>query len=169
VGERIIGALEAAGYAEYSLYSVPGGFAVVARLERMDADGRPVAESLRFLPPETPEPFSLATYVQGLFFAPEGDYRQIVFVVTPMVIQATAPAPTEAQAQKILWGGGDRLPDAYKAMPFADDDQVTALIYEFHKGGGARDVRTRAPGHFSALTHLERSGLYAQLLASGRR
>jgi hypothetical protein len=169
VSEHIIAALEAAGYAEYSLYAVPGGFAVVARLERMDSEGRPVAESLRFLPPETAEPFSLTTYIQGLFFAPEGDYRQIVFLVTPLVIQASGPAPTEAQAETILWGGGDRLPDIYKTLPFTDDDQVTALIYEFHKGGGARDVKTRAPGHFSALTHLQRSGLYAQLMASGRR
>jgi hypothetical protein len=166
VGRRIVRALEAAGYSEYSFYAVPGGFAVVARLERVQDDGTPAPDQLRFLAPEAAEPFSLSTYVTRLFFAPQGYYRQIVFAVTTEVVRPSGPAPSARTAQALLQGGADRLPAAFRAMPFTADYQATALIYEYRKGADARDVITLTPGRLDARTNLIRAGIYKQLVSA---
>jgi hypothetical protein len=164
VADRIIGALQAAGYSEYSVYAAPHGFAIVARLERIKPDGTPAPEALRFLAPDASEPFSLAAYVQRLFFAPEGDYRQIVFLVTSEVVRPSGPAPSAAAAEALLQGGADRLPAEYRRIPFTADDQVAALVYEYHKGPNVQDVKTLTPGRLDARTNLIRAGLYARLV-----
>lgn len=169
VGHHIAAALEAAGYFEYSFYAAPRGFAVVARLERIDPDGTPAPEKLRFLAPEAAEPFSLASYVSRLFFAPEGFYRQIVFVITTDVVRPSGRAPNAQAAEALLQAGADRLPAEFRRMPFTDDYQVSALIYEYQKGLGDRDVRTLTPGRLAARTNLERAGIYPRLVAAGKR
>jgi hypothetical protein len=165
VGNHIVSALEAAGYSEYSFYAVPGGFAVVARLERMEADGTPAPQTLRFLAPDAAEPFNFAAYVSRLFFAPEGYYRQIVFAVTTQMVRPAGPAPDARTAEALLQGGADRLPASFRQIPFTADDQVSALIYEYHKGPQARDVQTLTPGRLDARTNLVRAGIYARLVA----
>jgi hypothetical protein len=168
VGHRVVRALEAAGYSEYSFYAAPEGFAIVARLERVQPDGTPAPDQLRFLTPDSAEPFSLATYVTRLFFAPEGYYRQIVFLVTPAVVRPSGPKPNAKDAEALLQGGADRLPAVYRSIPFSPDDQVTALIYEYHKGSENGQVTTLTPGRLDARTNLVRSGLYAQLVSNSR-
>jgi hypothetical protein len=166
VGRRIVRALEAAGYSEYSFYAVPGGFAVVARLERIQDDGTPAPDQLRFLAPEAAEPFSLSTYVTRLFFAPQGYYRQIVFAVTTEVVRPSGPAPSARTAEALLQGGADRLPPAFRSVPFTTDYQATVLIYEYRKGAAARDVITLTPGRLDARTNLIRAGIYKQLVST---
>jgi hypothetical protein len=83
VANRLIVALQRSHY-EYSFYRAPGGFALVARLERIADDGSPVADDRRFLPPDAEEPFNFIDYISQLFFAPAGYYRMIVFVVTDL-------------------------------------------------------------------------------------
>src|SRR6185436_14579195 len=105
VGARLVGALEDARYFEYSFYQAPGGFALVARLERMSNDGTPLPEQFRFLEPASDEPFVLSAYVKQLFFAPEGFYRQIVFVVADVPFTATGAMLDTRGAQRLLGGG----------------------------------------------------------------
>jgi hypothetical protein len=164
VADRIIGALQAAGYSEYSVYAAPHGFAIVARLERVKPDGTPAPDTLRFLAPNASEPFSLAAYVSRLFFAPEGYYRQIVFLVTSEMIRPSGPTPDAAAAEALLQGGADRLPAEYRRIRFTADDQVAALVYEYHKGPNVREVKTLTPGRLDARTNLMRAGLYARLV-----
>jgi len=159
IGRRIEQSLRQAGYTEYSYYSAPGGFALVARLERMRPDGTPEPSSFRFLAPNADEPFSLTSYISRLFFAPEGFYRQIVFVATDKPFVASAPAPTAAEAQRLLREGGNKLPVEYDSRPFGQAHSVTALIYEFKKNPADRDVETLQPGRLAGAEHLAKAGI----------
>jgi hypothetical protein len=163
VGDRLVAALERAGYVEYSFYHAPGGFALVARLERIGTDGTPLPEQLRFLAPRSPEPFSLTTYIERLFFAPAGFYRQIVLAVTNQSFSATGARLNADGAAILLSRGANSLPDSFQALPFTDAHRVTALIYEFYKGPMDRDVRMLAPSRLGARTHLERARIYQSL------
>ena len=163
VGGRLTGALQAAGYSEYSFFRVPGGFALVARLERFRLDGSPEPQGLRFLDPNAQTPFSLGAYVQHLFFAPEGFYRLIVFVVTDASFVASAPSPNSDVATRWLRTGADTLPPSYDDLKFTNGHQVSALIYEFRKHG-QDPIATLEPGRLDARTHLLKSGLFAGLV-----
>lgn len=163
VGKRLVGALEQAKYFEYSHYRVPNGFALVARLERVGTDGTPMPEQFRFLQPGSQEPFSLAAYVKQLFFAPEGLYRQIVFVVTDQPFTATGGKLDARAAAQLLTGGANRLSSDYDTTPFTAAHRVSALVYEFSKGAREGDVSTLTPGRLGARTHLDRAGIYPAL------
>lgn len=63
----ILDSLLKAGYFERSFYGIPGGFALVMRLERINDDGSPMATDLRFAPPDEAKPFSISEYVRKLF------------------------------------------------------------------------------------------------------
>src|SRR3546814_13846786 len=83
VAERLSDALHAAGYESPAFYSAPGGYAMVARLEQIEADGTPKPVPMRWstaLPSR--EIFSLRDYFSALLPAPAGHYRLIVFVVS---------------------------------------------------------------------------------------
>jgi hypothetical protein len=163
VGAQLVGALEQARYFEYSYYRVPNGFALVARLERIDPDGTPLPEEFRFLLPGSQEPFSLAVYIKQLFFAPEGFYRQIVIVVTDRPFTATGETLDAPAAARLLGGGANRLSKDFETMRFTEAHRVSALIYEFRKGARQGDVSTLTPGRLGARTHLERAGIYQGL------
>jgi hypothetical protein len=164
VGEQLARALNRSGYSEFSFYRAPGGFALVSRLERMREDGGAAPEELRFLQPGAEEPFSLASYIQRLFFAPEGFYRQIIFVATDRPFTTDAgDTLTPAEASRLLRDGANLLPDSYRALPFGPSHTVTALIYEFRKGPDDRDVVTLDPGRLAGRTHLQRAGILSAL------
>jgi hypothetical protein len=168
VGAQLVGALEQAHYFEYSYYRAPGGFALVARLERMASDGTPLPEEFRFLQPGSQEPFSLAVYVKRLFFAPEGFYRQIVFVASDQPFAATGARIDAKAAAQLLSSGANRLSGDYETLPFTPEHRVSALIYEYRKGAGEGDVSTLTPGRLGARTHLDRAGIYPALEKPGR-
>jgi hypothetical protein len=52
---------------DYSYYRVPGGFALIARLERIDDTGKALSENERFLPPDAKKSFDIGSYVGQLF------------------------------------------------------------------------------------------------------
>jgi uncharacterized caspase-like protein len=157
VGEQIVGALRRADYLEYSFYRAPDGFALVARLERMSPDGSSMPSEFRYIPPDATEPFSFTGYLRSLFFAPEGFYRLIAFVVTDRPFVAAAAAMDAAGAQHLLLGGANRLPEQLRAEAFTPAHAVTALIYEYRKGSSTGDVATIVPGRLAAETHLRRA------------
>jgi hypothetical protein len=163
IGSGLVAALERARYFEYSYYRAPGGFALVARLERIDVDGTPMPEEFRFLLPDSPEPFSLKAYIRQLFFAPTGLYRQIVFVVTDQPFSATGTQLNAAAAARLLSQGANTLPREFGLVTFTGNHRVTALIYEFRKGTRQGDVSTLTPSRLGARVHLDRSGIYPAL------
>ena len=157
VGERIVHALHSADYLEYSFYRAPNGFALVARLERTTPDGTPLPAEFRYIPPDASEPFSLTGYIRSLFFAPEGFYRLIVFVVTDQPFVASETSVDAAGANRLLRNGANRLPEQLSHEVFTPAHVVTVLIYEYRKGHGGSEVAAIVPGRLAAETHLERS------------
>lgn len=164
IADNLVTALNNAGYPEYSLYAAPGGFALVARLERTEEDGTPNAD-FRFLSPREEEPFDLTEYVSALFFTPEGYYRQIVFVVTDQPFVAADEAPNVAAAESMLGDGATALDAPLRERPVADATRVIAIVYEFRKGAGPEDVAIITPGRLDGDLHMVRSGIAAALAA----
>ncbi len=164
VADRLTTALDARGYAERSFYQVAvdrvlTGFAVVSRLERFTQDGESATGSDRFVPPGGQTNFSLTDYISGLFFAPRGNYRLIVFLVTGEVF-VTRGELTEESAVNLLEGGANTILSRIRAMPFKDGMQVTAMIYEYERGLGDDAVSQRLPvGQLDAFSHLRGSRL----------
>ncbi|HEY1933706.1 MAG TPA: caspase family protein [Acetobacteraceae bacterium] len=160
VADRLVSALQAADYLEYSFYHVPDGFALVARLERITADGRPMAAEFRYVPPDSSAPLSFSDYIRSLFFAPEGYYRLIAFVATDTPFVVAAATMNVAHAEALLRGGTNTLPAEWRAQPFTAAYAVTALIYEYRKGPQDGAVTTMIPSPLAAETHLLRAGIH---------
>ncbi len=60
-------ALDKAGYAEISYFLIPAGFALVTRLEQINADGTPKSKEIRWLPiASKPRVFSMTDYLKPL-------------------------------------------------------------------------------------------------------
>jgi len=160
VGDKIVRALRQADYQEFSFYSVPNGFALVARLERMSPDGQPLPADFRYIAPDAAQPFSFSQYIRSLFFAPQGFYRFIAFVVTDQPFVTAAKGIDAAGAQQLLREGANRLPPQFGNRPFTPAHDVSALIYEYRKGSAVGDVSEILPGRLPAATHLERTRIY---------
>lgn len=163
VADRLGEGLDHAGYHEKSFYAAPGGFAVVARLERMLPDGRPGPDDVRFIPPNEREPFSLANYLQRIFVAPPGLYRVIAVVTTDQAVADFGPALGEAGAINMLRSGAISLPRSLGAAAFGQEHRVVVLVYEFRRG--SQEVLALTPGRLTAHQHLERTGLAASFRA----
>jgi hypothetical protein len=147
--------LEHGGYYQMAYYAVPHGFAVVARLERINADGSPISGAARFNMSFDPlEHFSAGGYLRALFFAPPGYYRVIVFVVSTLQFTASGTPVSSTEANQWLERGANFLPPAIKHKPYSEDYICTALIYEFEKRDAGSNPIERHPGRLSADAHL---------------
>jgi len=162
VAARLEGAIARAGY-QQSKYLGAGcdGFAIVLDLEHIEVDGTRMRGSVGFAPPSQDEPFSLATYIKRLFYAPPGQYRQIVLLVSEQrMAQATAP-PTEAQLRAIARDGISALPTGFSGVPYTSQHVVQALIYEFEKGPRDGDAKLiPAEGRLGGTVHLKKAQLF---------
>lgn len=160
---RLEQALIATGFLEHSYYSVPGGFALVTRLEQIRADGalKPANERWSTAVPRH-KVFNLADYLVALFTAPQGHYRVIVFVVTDRAIVTGAEGASEDEITDWLGEGMNRLPADIANAPFTAAHAASALIYQIRK----TDVGTpeiNPEGAPPARTQLERAGIVAAL------
>lgn len=159
VSNKLEAALRASKY-EFSYYQAPGGFAIVARLERISDDGSPYPSETRFYPPNAAQPFDFGEYISQLFFAPEGYYRTVIFVVSDQPFRAVGQTISATDASALLADGANVLPASTQSQPFTAAHNATALIYEFRKSSNGPDVENVAPpGRLSAQTHLTKSGL----------
>jgi len=164
VAGRLQAALEANGYVEYSYYSVPGGFALATRLERIYPDGRSMAEPKRWevaLGPLTR--FDLAEYLRALFDAERGHFRIIVFIVTPAPLVTGAEPPSAAAALAWPREGVPVLPDAMRRLSYDDSFQTHALIYEFETRGVGQPAEFKASSSITGDAHLRRAKILGVL------
>jgi hypothetical protein len=163
LGRHIVRALNQAGYADHTFYRARHGFAVVSRLERIEADGRSSPSGFRYTPPGQEE-FSLSRYLSGLFVAPIGRYRQIVFIVTDLPVVAVGGVLTQQRAGTLLHGGGGDLDACFESVAFGENYDVTALIYEFQKTGESSQMRQLDSSSLTAIDHLRAAGLYPAIV-----
>ncbi len=134
VDRRLRTALERTGYYEKKYFSVPDGFALITRLEQINADGtsKPMPErwAVEVGPLTT---FSLATYLRALFRANPGYFRILVFIVTPHLFPESTARVTRPEAMDWFRQGVETLPPAVGQREFSDQGTCTALVYEFEK------------------------------------
>jgi hypothetical protein len=161
IDDRLTSALDAKGYFEKSYYQVPGGFAVVTRLEQIEADGRSktVPERWSVDPPRLTN-FSLDGY-SALFSASSGYYRIIVFIVTNVPFAQSDKRFSQQEASAWLHSGLNELPESIGLLHYPPDIACTVQIYEFMSTGkkDSAPAFTLQPGRLDAHTHLLQSGL----------
>ncbi len=104
--------------------------------------------------------------ILSLFYAPEGFYRFIAFVVTDQAYVTREETLPEAEALRRLRRGASALPIAYQSKPFSNRHRIDALIYEFRKESEDDEVKTLKRGLVPADMHLRNSGLEAALIVA---
>lgn len=159
VGARLEGAFYQAGYGEMSWYRVPEGFAMVSRLEQFNNDGTPLQGDDRFSAELARPPASLTGLIKDLFFAREGHYRVVVFMVTSLAVQQSPQRMSRRAASDLVSSGADRLPENTGSQPFTGNHKCTALIYEFFQRTADHPAEFVSPGRLDGTTHLRRSGI----------
>ncbi|HEU0076209.1 MAG TPA: hypothetical protein VFQ76_01095, partial [Longimicrobiaceae bacterium] len=134
VYRELVGAIERASSGfEHGLFAgIPGGFALVARMERIREDGSPLPGRARWMKEGNPK-VSLVEFLSDLFFEKPGYFRVIAFAVTTNVTPgsdagARLPEPEE---------GSPWVPADLAKLPFRDQ-QVLALIYSFERRPNAK-------------------------------
>lgn len=168
VAERLEAALQHAGYFEIKWYAVPEvqGFAMVSRIEQINADGTPKQESSERWSIEVaaPEVFSLASYLKALFTAQRGYFRILVFAVSlgPVTADATEAIDRE---EALAWidRGASNLPASMLRQPFTPDHVATALIYEFEQISRDSKPSLREPSPHQGRDHLHKAGVLERL------
>ncbi len=166
VFDRLRDALRRVDVGWWSVYAIgDDGFAVVTKMETIDADGRPKPGTERWSGPndQVPPHFSgIGDYLKALFSARPGFYRIIVLAVTDRPSSPTGDGLSAARAEAFVTGGSDQLPGSLRGIPLGTDGRCLALIYEFERpteGDSARLVTTAAVG---ALQHLTLAGLWTE-------
>jgi outer membrane protein assembly factor BamD (BamD/ComL family) len=152
-------ALEQAAYYERSFYSVPGGIAMVTRMERIKKDGSP-DESKRWIDMEDRQSFSILDYINSLLFSDPGLFRLIVFVISDRPFVPAGPKLSARQAKSLLSHGMNAAPQPLLDKAFVPEHQVSVLIYEFEKQQN-KDAKQITPSPIPARIHLEKSLVWA--------
>lgn len=155
-------ALKKTGYFEKSYFSVPGGIAIVTRMERIYQDGTPVPVGRWSVEQPTVPRLSLSEYLRALFTASPGYYRMIVFVITDKPFGATNETISASTANRWLADGFNILPEDVLLKPLPPHFAFTALVYEFRREQGGKPYELE-PSDLDARTHLTKCGLWAAL------
>ncbi len=164
VDDRISAALERAGYSAKTYYSVPEGFALVTRLEQIDADGVPLAQPARWVTEIPPlSGFSLQNYICALFGARIGYFRFLVFIASSQPFAQTDQETTLETANDWLQHGANFLPEEIASKAYTQQHRTTALVFEFQKIRANNEVDMIVPGRFDADLHLRRAGFLPEL------
>jgi hypothetical protein len=166
VYDRLREALKRVDVGWWSVYAIQDdGFAIVTKMEAIDADGRPKPGTERWSGPNDrlPPHFSgIADYLKALFTARPGFYRIIVFAVTDRPSSPTADGMSAREAQGLLIGGADQLPTTMRRIPFRQDGRCLALIYEFERPSENDSARFVTNAQIGALQHLTLAGLWTE-------
>ncbi len=163
VDRRLVNVLERNGYFESSYYAVPGGFALVTKMEQINAAGESKDRATRWIIERQPlQKFSLNEYLRALFSAAPGRYRVIVFIVTPHPFSQSEATVTSREASRWLGKGVDQLPGTIGRLNF-ERLKCTALIYEFARTSDVADPMLRKPSSLQGRTHLEMAGIWRGL------
>ena len=163
IDAKFTDALDLTGYYENSYFAVPGGFALVTRLEQIESDGTPKAEPERWSIEVAPGSFSLAKYFRQLIVGTPGYYRVIVFVVTRYSFSQSNAQVTRKEATSWLNEGLNSLPTELALLYYTDDYDTTALIYEFARPTENDQANLTDPSTLLGRVHIERSGIWSAL------
>ena len=134
-----------------SLFQVPGGFALLSKMERIEADGTPLPGMRRWMLGNL-APLSLSDYVAQLFLEKPGFFRVIAFVITDQVNFKHG----ENKLPEISEGGTSLRKNRGNVV--RKGRQCYALIYSFTKKPGSSST-TLGGDVPSASVHLAKAGV----------
>ncbi len=138
---------------EQGLFGVPGGFALLTKMERINEDGTPLPGKFRWVTGKIP-PLSFTDYFGQLFFERPGYFREIAFVFTDK--------SNFGQSDKVLpnihFGGTDFPPDLSNKL--LKDVNNYIIIYSFKRINGGKLSNY---DQLSAVVQLSNSGIYQSL------
>ncbi|CAN5743229.1 MAG: hypothetical protein H0U67_12260 [Gemmatimonadetes bacterium] len=164
VADRIRTAFQSAGYEHVAHYAVPGGFALVSRIEQINNDGSPRSEPDRwvdtYIPPEIR---SVSDLVKAFLNPPVGRFRMIVFTITTSLYAQSSESVSSAEAEQWLDDGWDDIPASIADLPFTNAYNVNALVYEFERSNAAESLAFRSRGRLGVQSHLTRNGMWSEL------
>jgi hypothetical protein len=165
VSQNLETALDRTGYTERSYYAVPGGFALVTRLEQFYPDGTskqpPERWAVEVMPPKS---FSLTSYLKALFTAQEGHFRIITFIVTSSPFRQSSNADINREdAMEWLSTGLQILPYSIGRNPYTDRHYCVALIYEFEQATRNHEARFKALSTLPGIEHLKQAQIWSIL------
>jgi len=153
-------ALKHTGYGASGVFSIPGGFVRVTKVERIDENGKPFPDKYRWTQDQVP-PRSLLEYLGQLFLQNPGLFRFFVFAVTDNWV---GPKHDERmdfrEATSLFLSGAPMLSSEIRRQRFAGKD-CYVLIYEFEKSSDK--MWELVPSPLNAETHLVGAGLWAAL------
>ena len=161
--QRLEAAFDRAGYGERSYYSIPGGFALVSRIEQIRPDASSVDPPARWAVETATVRAGFIDHIRALFNAPPGFYRVIVFTVTDQDFAAAGRAPTSAEARAWITSGSLRLPPDVASQPVlgAALHQRADLRVRAPRRSAEAEVRT--PSNSPGRVHLEKTGIWQAL------
>ncbi|MCB9354279.1 MAG: hypothetical protein H6575_06910 [Lewinellaceae bacterium] len=157
--EMLRKALEAAGYHTRRYFYVPGGFALVTRMEQFNEDGTCKGEKYRWSGKIVRcEDFSALCYLKSIVTTEPAYFRVFVFIVSPQLLKNAPPPVTRKEAEGWLNEGANRLPADIGGFSFEPGKtHVTALVYEFKVRESDRKSETSSPSALEGATHLGKS------------
>ena len=160
VASRLEEALVDARYPRWSYSSVPNGFALVAQMEQIAADGTPSPGRARW---SSQMPWvsnmTILEFVRALVSAQPGYYRVIVFIVTDQPWSRAGDRPTGEEAEQWLAKGLTGLTESLGREPYGPNHRTSALVYEFRKASEEGEAILVENSLTPAKDHLFKAGI----------
>lgn len=167
MADVIEAALARAGYERqhYRYVAVPGGIAVLTRIEQVDAHGHPLADPVARWNITVPvAPLSLGDYLRALAFGRTGYYRFALILFTT-ALDGFEGRMSDEQAERIFAAGSVVLEHELRTERVSPDHRLWVLIYEFKKHEADDRVTFNEPGEITTGEHVNA----LQLVSGGGR
>lgn len=163
IADRMAAAANRAGLSNVSYFSVPNGFAMLSRPERIDGQLAPLVP--RYDGDDEGMLESLFRFLSGAFSSTI-DRRQIALIVTdqPIAPSATLVDYTPAQLEAAFGRGVAALPEEVRRAARPARCKVTAMVYHFKRSSHDRLSQSFAAAREEsevAQRHLVGAGLRA--------
>jgi CarboxypepD_reg-like domain len=150
-------ALQSLQYGDKAYYYIPGGFALVSRIEQIDKNGDALPPPGRWsVETVYTKQLSWREYIRRLFFTTPGYFRIIVFTVTDQPFASNGRDISRDSAMVWLSRGLNVLPASIANKAYSPETACTALIYEFQKPESGEPILD-VPGILTGLEHLNHS------------
>jgi len=160
VFDRIKAALRKGEIYEWSIYGIGrDGFAVVAKIEQIQDDGKPKPGNERWQIDTYPrESFTLQAYLRALIIGNPGRYRVIVLLVTSRNLTDGDEPTVEMMARLVK--GMQELPGEIREVAVGGALSCYALVYEFRRTAEEHPVVFIESSSLTPINHLVGAGIW---------
>lgn len=163
VDDVLTTALDSCGYFDKSYFSVPGGFALVVRMEQINKDATSKKPPERWrIKIKRKMRFSLEDYFNALLFGNPGYFRVIAFIISDVPVSTSSEKPSQKQVSDWVDNGPPALPYEIGHIRYTEKHNCTALIYEFELPESGE--KAFLSSNHTGRDHLIKSNLWRTLL-----